>query len=113
MENNRDVEFLFEVGCLRHVPRTWKQFLGVDFHNLAEHHFRVMWLSLILANKENADIKTFELIDFVKEVDRISKGTVIIFCGNEQYSTIYKYKKMPGDGAVFNAVVQINVKMTW
>jgi len=42
-------------------------------------------------NKENADIKTFELIDFVKEVDRITKGTVIIFCGNEQYSTIYSY----------------------
>lgn len=42
-------------------------------------------------NKENADIKTFELIDFIKEVDRITKGTVIIFCGNEQYSTIYEY----------------------
>ena len=42
-------------------------------------------------NKENADIKTFELIDFLKEIDRITKGTIIIFCGNEQYSTIYKY----------------------
>lgn len=42
-------------------------------------------------NKENADIKTFELIDFVREVDRITKGTVIIFCGNEQYSTIYSF----------------------
>ena len=42
-------------------------------------------------NKENADIKTFELIDFLKEVDRVTKGTIIIFCGNEQYSTIYSY----------------------
>ena len=42
-------------------------------------------------NKENADIKTFELIDFIKGVDRITKGTIIIFCGNEQYSIIYEY----------------------
>jgi len=42
-------------------------------------------------NKENADIKTFEIMDFIKEVDRITKGTIIIFCGNEQYSTIYRF----------------------
>jgi len=42
-------------------------------------------------NKENADEKTFELLDFIKEVDRVTKGTIIIFCGNEQYSNIYKY----------------------
>ena len=52
-------------------------------------------------NKENADIKTFELINFLKEVDRVTKGTVIIFCGNEQYSIIYDYfnkKSMQGKG---------------
>jgi site-specific DNA-methyltransferase (adenine-specific) len=42
-------------------------------------------------NKGTADIETFDLLDFLYEVDRITKGTIIIFCGKEQLSTIYKY----------------------
>jgi DNA modification methylase len=42
-------------------------------------------------DKGNADIESFDLIDFCKEVHRISKGTVIIFCGKEQLSSIYEY----------------------
>jgi len=42
-------------------------------------------------NKESADIKTFELIDFLKEVYRLTKGTIIIFCGVNQVSEIYNF----------------------
>ncbi len=42
-------------------------------------------------NKKNADIETFDLLSFLDEVHRTTKGTIIIFCGNEQYSTIYDY----------------------
>jgi len=52
MPKNRDLELLYEIGCLRFVPRVWKQFLGMDTANLAEHHFRVIWLSLLLAKME-------------------------------------------------------------
>lgn len=45
----RDLDFLYEVGCLRHIQRTWKQFLNPDFQNLSEHILRVVWISLILA----------------------------------------------------------------
>lgn len=48
----RDLEFLYEVGCLRHIQRTWKQFLNPDFENLSEHLLRVIWISLILAKYE-------------------------------------------------------------
>jgi len=41
-------------------------------------------------NKEKADIKTFELQDFLNHIYE-SADIFIIFCGNEQYSTIYKY----------------------
>ncbi len=50
----RDLEFLYEVGCLRHIQRTWKQFLNPDFENLSEHLLRVIWISLTLAKYENA-----------------------------------------------------------
>ncbi len=42
-------------------------------------------------DKENADIMTFDLQEFLKELYRITKGTVIIFCGKEQISEIHKF----------------------
>ena len=34
-------------------------------------------------NKEDADIMTFELQDFLEEVYRVTSGTIIIFCSRE------------------------------
>lgn len=42
-------------------------------------------------NKEEADIMTFELNDFLSEVYRVTSGTIIIFCSKEQISEIYKF----------------------
>ena len=42
-------------------------------------------------DKSNADILTFDIKRFLEEVYRLTKGTIIIFCGNEQYSTIYSF----------------------
>lgn len=53
----RDTEFLYEIGCLRFVQRTWKQFLNIDFANVAEHTLRVAWIAMIIAkNEEGADL---------------------------------------------------------
>ena len=42
-------------------------------------------------DKSKADIITFNLSDFLKEVDRVTKGTIVIFCGYNQLSEIYNY----------------------
>lgn len=42
-------------------------------------------------NKENADIETFNLQEFLKEVYRVTKGTIIIFCGQHQISEIKNF----------------------
>lgn len=47
-----DVDFIYEIGTLRYIQRTWRQFLNADFQNLAEHQFRVIWIALILAERE-------------------------------------------------------------
>ena len=39
-------------------------------------------------NKGDADIVTFELEPFIEEIYRITKGTIIVFCGQEQFSFI-------------------------
>ncbi len=51
----RDLEFLYEIGTLRFIQRTWQQFLSPHFANLAEHHFRVMWLALDIAKREDVE----------------------------------------------------------
>ena len=42
-------------------------------------------------NKEEADVMTFDLSDFLSEVYRVTSGTIIIFCSKEQISEIYKF----------------------
>ena len=66
MDLKRDLEFIYEAGSLRFVQRTWRQFLNSDFQNVAEHTLRVMWISLILAKREN-----------VKDIDKVIKMALI------------------------------------
>lgn len=42
-------------------------------------------------DKGKADILTFDLHQFLDEVYRITKGTTIIFCGQNQLSEIFNY----------------------
>ena len=51
--------------------------------------------------KGAADELTFDLDKFLELVYNLTKGTIIIFCGNEQYSTIYDFfstKSANGEG---------------
>jgi len=62
----RDLEFLYEIGCLRHIQRTWKQFLNPDFENLSEHLLRVIWIALVLAKYEGA-----------KDIEKLMKMAIV------------------------------------
>ena len=42
-------------------------------------------------DKDKADILTFDLDIFLKEVLRVSKNSLVIFCGKEQFSYIYAF----------------------
>lgn len=42
-------------------------------------------------DKSEADILTFDLQEFLSEVYRVTKSTIIIFCGKEQISEIHKF----------------------
>jgi len=50
--NARDLQFLYEVGSLRNVPRGWRQHLGMDCASVLEHTIRVIWLALLIARGE-------------------------------------------------------------
>ena len=46
---------------------------------------------LRILDKDAADVMTFKMQDFLSEIYRITKGTIIIFCGKEQLSEIHKF----------------------
>jgi len=60
MNSKKDLEFLYELGCFRFVSRVWVQLLHPNFQNNAEHTFRVIWISMILAKYEG--IKNLEKV---------------------------------------------------
>src|SRR6185312_6928138 len=47
-----DINFLFEMGNIRFIERMWRRFLHDDFANVAEHHFRVFWIAMVIAANE-------------------------------------------------------------
>jgi len=58
----RDLEFLYEVGALRLVPRQWHRFHMDNVADLADHHFRVAWLALMIAAREDAKVDSAKLL---------------------------------------------------
>ena len=42
-------------------------------------------------DKGNADIITFDLNEFLKQVYRVTSNSICIFCGKEQFSQIYQF----------------------
>lgn len=49
-----DINFLFEMGNIRYIDRFWRRFYHKDFSNVAEHHFRVFWVAMVIAAREQA-----------------------------------------------------------
>ncbi|QQG38313.1 MAG: HD domain-containing protein [Candidatus Kaiserbacteria bacterium] len=52
MAKGRDIEFLYEIGSLRNIPRAWIQHLATDCASTLEHTIRVVFLALLIARKE-------------------------------------------------------------
>lgn len=52
-------------------------------------------------NKGQADILTFDIHTFLEQVLRVTKNNILIFCGREQFSEIYKFfSSVKGGGTV-------------
>ncbi len=49
-----DVNFLFEMGNIRLIKRMGSRFLGVFEEDLADHHFRVFWIAMVIAAHEGS-----------------------------------------------------------
>ena len=53
---------MYELGALRLIPRQWHRFHMGTVADLADHHFRVLWLALLIAKREKAKIDTEKMM---------------------------------------------------
>lgn len=72
-----DINFLFEMGSIRFIDRMWRRFLKDDFANLAEHHFRMFWIAMIIASHEkNVDTGKIAKMVLVHDIAESRAGDV-------------------------------------
>jgi putative hydrolases of HD superfamily len=81
----RDIEFLYEVGGLRKVPRSWQQVLTHRVANISEHIFRMTFIAWTIAIEEKADVEKVIKMCLTHDVAE-SRATDIAFM-HRQYVT--------------------------
>jgi len=75
-EDKRIVDFLFEIGTMRKLPRIHQQFLlSQDLSdNIATHSYRVAIISWFLAKTENADPYKTVMMALLHDIKEIRSG---------------------------------------
>ncbi len=76
--NNRaNINFLYEMGSIRYIERMWTRLGGTPFANLAEHHFHVFWIAMIIAAHEaNVDTGKIAKMVMVHDIAESRTGDV-------------------------------------
>jgi putative hydrolase of HD superfamily len=69
------VNFLFEIGMLKRIPRSGYQFLGTGGESVAEHSFRVAVIAYVLAKSEpKADTQKVVLMSLFHDFHEARTG---------------------------------------
>ena len=69
------VNFLFEVGILKRIPRSGYQFLGTGSESVADHSFRVAIIAYLLAkNEPKADTQKVVLMSLFHDFHEARTG---------------------------------------
>ena len=72
----RDIDFLFEIGSLRNIPRAWQQVLTGKVQNISEHIFRTTMVAWIIAVAEKADVPKVLKMCLVHDVAESREGDI-------------------------------------
>lgn len=75
-KKQRDLDFLFEVGSLRNVPRAWQQILTAKVQNIAEHSWRTTLIAWIIATAEKADTDKVVKMCLIHDVGESRTGDI-------------------------------------
>lgn len=84
---SRDVELLYELSALRHIPRQWVRFGMPGVSRLAEHHYQVTWIALILAARIKEKVDTDKVLKMALAHDIAESRTNDVDYISRQYVT--------------------------
>lgn len=82
---------LFNRDCMELLPFIEEGAINLTLTDIPYNSVNRSSNGLRNLDKGNADILTFNLYNFLDELYRITKGTIIIFCGMNQVSDIFNY----------------------
>lgn len=106
----RDIDFIFEMGAIRFIDRTWRRFLREDFANLAEHHFRVFWIAMIIAAREkNVDTGKMAKMALIHDIAESRTGDVDYL--SRQY--VERYEEMGISDMLAGTAVEKEFRELW
>jgi len=74
--SKRDIDFLFEIGSLRKVPRAWQQVLTGKVQNIAEHIFRTTMIAWVIAVAEKADVQKIIKMCLIHDIAESRTGDI-------------------------------------
>ena len=90
-----DENKVLNIDCMEYMHSLGTN--SIDFtltdipYNAVERETNGLSRLSVLSTLGSADKSTFDELSFCKEVLRITKNIVIIFCGKEQFSTIFNF----------------------
>lgn len=88
---SNDYGMIFNDDCINLMKNMEKDSVNLTITDIPYGEVNRSDNGLRNLNKENADILTFDLQEFLDNVYNITSGTIVIFCGIEQVSEIAKY----------------------
>jgi putative hydrolase of HD superfamily len=112
------VNFLFEVGILKRVPRSGYEFLGTGSESVAEHSFRVAVIAYLLAkNEQKADTQKVVLMSLFHDFHEartgdhnyVNKRYVIV---NEDKAVRDLARKLPSGEEIISLIHEFNSRET-
>ena len=72
----REIDFLFEIGSLRRIPRAWQQILTGKVENIAEHIFRTTMVAWVIAVAEKADVEKVLKMCLIHDIAEARTGDI-------------------------------------
>ena len=94
---------IFNEDCIEFMQRLNKNEINMTLTDIPYGEVNRNSNGLRNLDKKEADIMTFDMNTFLNELYRITKSTIIIFCGKEQMSEIHKFfsdKQRKSEGTV-------------
>ncbi|MBI4156044.1 MAG: HD domain-containing protein [Candidatus Zambryskibacteria bacterium] len=76
MKSDRNIDFLYEIGSLRNIPRAWQQILTGKVQNISEHLFRVTIIAWMIAIAEKADTEKVIKIALIHDTSESRTGDI-------------------------------------